>query len=336
MTAMSSTPTERAQALLAWYGVNARDLPWRHSRDPYAIWISEIMLQQTQVATVLPRYSAWLQRFPDVAALAAAESNAVMKAWEGLGYYRRARLLHEAAKVVIERHGGRFPAAFADICALPGIGRSTAGAISAFCFDTPTPVLDGNVKRVLRRWYGLPAAADKQLWTLAQRAIAGADAPAIWNQAMMEIGALVCLPRRPACTACPVQDCCTSAFREPDNAMRSKPMVRTVHWQVYLHLHAHKGIWLMQRPTPGIWAGLWAPPISELAAAPAEAPVHVHHLTHRRLHLYPVMVDSHPKGEGCWVKSFEEHSIPTGIHRLLEKYCSDFTKSLINPACEVY
>jgi A/G-specific adenine glycosylase len=311
--------SERSRALLAWYVANARDLPWRHSRDPYAIWISEIMLQQTQVATVVPRYTAWLQRFPDIAALAAAESDAVMKAWEGLGYYRRARLLHEAAKAIVERHGGRFPTAFADICALPGIGRSTAGAISAFCFDTPTPVLDGNVKRVLRRWYGLPAAADKELWTLAQQAIDEAGAPAAWDQAMMEIGAMVCLPRRPACTTCPVQDCCASAFKETRDAIRPQPAVRNVHWQVHLHLHAHKGIWLMQRPMPGIWAGLWAPPISELAAAPAGTPVHVHQLTHRRLHLYALPCTTPPVGEGQWFRHLGEVALPTGIRRLFAK-----------------
>jgi A/G-specific adenine glycosylase len=322
MTGSSSTPPtrRRADALLAWYGSHARDLPWRRTRDPYAIWVSEIMLQQTQVATVLPRYAAWLQRFPDIAALAAAGDDAVMKAWEGLGYYRRARMLHRAATIMTERHGGRFPEAFADIRALPGIGRSTAGAISAFCFDAPTPVLDGNVKRVLRRWYGRPEATERQLWAWAEAEIAARDDPATWNQAMMEIGAMVCLPRHADCTACPVQAYCATAFRETAaSAPQPRPAVRAVHWRVHLHLDAHKGIWLMQRPAPGIWAGLWAPPISELAAAPAEQPAHIHPLTHRRLHLYASAADIPPVGDGQWFRHLGEVALPTGIRRLLAK-----------------
>jgi A/G-specific adenine glycosylase len=320
MTDSSSTPTiSRADGLLAWYRGHARDLPWRHSRDPYAIWVSEIMLQQTQVATVLPRYAGWLQRFPDIATLAAADDGAVMKAWEGLGYYRRARMLHQAAHIVVERNGGRFPKAFADICALPGIGRSTAGAISAFCFDTPTPVLDGNVKRVLRRWYGWPEATDRQLWAWAEAEIADQDDPAAWNQAMMEIGAMVCLPRRPDCAACPAQQHCISAFKEAGETVQVRPTVRAVHWRVHLHLDAHKGIWLMQRPTPGIWAGLWTPPISELAAAPVEQPAHIHPLTHRRLHLYASPAVVPPDGQGQWFRHLGEVALPTGIRRLLAK-----------------
>jgi len=321
MTALCSMPPTRAkaEALIDWYAQHARDLPWRHLHDPYAIWISEIMLQQTQVGTVLPRYAAWMRHFPDIATLASATSDDVMKAWEGLGYYRRARMLHQAAHIVADQYQGRFPQAFADIHALPGIGRSTAGAIASFCFGTADPVLDGNVRRVLCRWYGQQAATDKQLWAWAAAEISVQADPAMWNQAMMEIGALVCQPRQPDCAACPVRDFCASAFRQTDATAKPRPAIRSVHWRVHLHLDGHKGIWLTRRPTPGIWAGLWSPPISELDAAPAEEPAHIHQLTHRRLHLYASASGIPPEGEGQWFHRLGEVALPTGIRRLLTK-----------------
>lgn len=318
MTASCSMPpTERGPALLAWYAQHGRDLPWRRTSDAYPIWISEIMLQQTQVRTVLPRYTAWLTRFPDIAALAGAESGEVMKAWEGLGYYRRARMLHEAAGIVVRDHDGAFPTAFAEIQALPGIGRSTAGAIASFCFGARTPVLDGNVKRVLRRWHDRDAA-DKELWALAQQAIDAADDAAAWNQAMMELGATHCGPRRADCDACPVSAGCAQAFRVQATPAKARP-ARDVHWRVELHTCPERGLWLTKRPSPGIWAGLWAPPIRELARAPDEAPAHVHTLTHRRLHLYPEPRDTEPAGDGRWFPHLDEAALPTGIRRLLEK-----------------
>ena len=316
MTTSCSMPaTERGPALLAWYARHARDLPWRRRHDAYAIWISEIMLQQTQVRTVVPRYTAWLARFPDTAALARAESAEVMKAWEGLGYYRRARMLHEAARIIVRDHAGVFPSAFADILALPGIGRSTAGAIASFCFAARTPVLDGNVKRVIRRWHdtGVP---DGELWALAQQAIDDAPDAAAWNQAMMELGATHCGPRKAECAACPVSTACASAFRAQIIPGKAIP-VRDVHWRVELHTCPERGLWLTQRPSTGIWAGLWAPPIRELTAAPDETPAHVHALTHRRLHLYAAAPDTEPAGDGRWFSSLDEAALPTGIRRLL-------------------
>jgi len=307
--------------VLAWYGRHARDLPWRHTQDPYRIWTSEIMLQQTQVATVLPRYAAWFDVFPDIAALAAAETDAVLKAWEGLGYYRRARFIHAAAQQIVTQHAGMFPRDFDAMLALPGIGRSTAGAISSFCFGTYTAVLDGNVKRVLSRWHALSEAREKMLWELAQSAIDTSGEPDTWNQAMMELGATLCMPTSPRCEQCPVSEHCDSAFRvNPASEKKTAVAVQDVHWQVHLHMHTEKGIWLTQRPESGIWAGLWTPPILELSQAPDKKPSHVHLLSHRRLHLYAEVSESAPQGEGQWVADLKQLALPTGIHRMLAKH----------------
>ncbi len=308
----------RCRRLLGWYRKAARDLPWRRTREPYRVWVSEIMLQQTQVATVLPRYEAWFARFPDIPALARAETDAVLKAWEGLGYYRRARLLHAAARQIMDRHGGRFPQAFDDIVALPGIGRSTAGAIASICFGARAPVLDGNVKRVLERWHGEPKARERRLWELAGKAIADAPEPGDWNQAMMELGATVCTPRSPACEACPVKGDCASAFAPVEAGATNPAPVKDVFWRVSLHASS-RGIWLVRRPATGIWAGLWTPPITELDARPGREPDHVHLLTHRRLHLYLKRAATPPQGAGRWARAPELPAMPTGIRRLLEK-----------------
>ena len=310
----------RYSTLLNWYRTGARDLPWRHTSDPYAIWISEIMLQQTQVKTVLPRYLAWFARFPEIQTLAAAPLDDVLKAWEGLGYYRRARFVHRAANEIVVKHNGKFPNYFDDIMALPGIGRSTAGAIASFSFGQNTPVLDGNVKRVLRRWYSDSDADDKQLWKLAQQAIDGSDHPADWNQAMMELGATLCSPRNPDCSDCPVAKHCLSAHDVKESAPTKRLTIKDVYWQVELYTCSNKGIWLTQRPDKGIWAGLWTPPITELEAAPSTAPCHIHQLTHRRLHLYGKATDTTPNGDGRWFSRLDSIALPTGIHRLLASH----------------
>ncbi|MDX8395654.1 MAG: A/G-specific adenine glycosylase [Mariprofundaceae bacterium] len=308
--------------LFDWYQAKARNLPWRNTRDPYAIWISEIMLQQTQVKTVLPRFQIWFERFPDIHTLAQASLDEVLKAWEGLGYYRRARFIHQSAQIIVEKYQGHFPENFDDILALYGIGRSTAGAISSFCFDTPTPVLDGNVKRVLKRWHQTQKATDKQLWDWAQQAIDSSTNPAIWNQLMMELGATICLPRKANCQRCPASQFCQSAFEvdlELATIKSKSPAVIDVHWQVILHTDVNKGIWLNQRPDSGIWASLWTPPIIELSDAPDLTPCHIHLLTHRRIHLYALQETTEPSGHGQWVKDIQQLALPTGIHRLLAK-----------------
>jgi len=331
----------RCQALLSWYHKHGRSLPWRDSSDPYHIWISEIMLQQTQVKTVLPRYAAWFEQFPSIASLSQAHLDAVLKAWEGLGYYRRARFIHQAAQQMMNQQAiGQqkvdqqktdqqtinqqdciFPTDFNAIMALPGIGRSTAGAIASFCFAAATPVLDANVKRVLKRWHNIPQANDKTLWPLAQQAIDASAATDIWNQAMMELGATLCSAKTADCEHCPVKTSCASAFQvDFHNEQVKKTIVRNAFWRVNLHLDAQKGIWLSQRPAAGIWAGLWTPPITELDQQPQGEPDHIHLLSHRRLHLYAQVQSNSPTGDGIWVNTFDNHALPTGIHRLLSTF----------------
>jgi len=288
------------------------------------------MLQQTQVATVLPRYAAWFERFPSIQSLATASLDEVLKAWEGLGYYRRARFIHQTAQSIMQNYGGQFPEDFAAMQTLAGIGRSTAGAISSFCFQTPTPVLDGNVKRVLKRWQKDADLNDKQLWQLAQEAIEQADDVALWNQSMMELGATLCSSRQADCKACPVAEFCLSAFNVDTSRAAKKQPVKDVYWQVCIQKNTEHGIFLQQRPEQGIWAGLWTPPIVELSEKPSQKPHHIHLLTHRRLHLYASYVagssasnatayltESVKKSEaGQWFHSLESIALPTGIHRL--------------------
>ncbi len=315
---MTNLSSARCKLLLDWYRRHARVLPWRETSEPYAVWVSEIMLQQTQVKTVLPRYQAWFNTFPDIATLAAASVDDVLKVWQGLGYYRRARFMHQAAQQIMAHHHGRFPQQFDDILALPGIGASTAGAIASFCFGARTPVLDGNVKRVLKRWHAAPDADERMLRQQAQTAIDSSPDPAMWNQAMMELGATLC-NRSPDCISCPVRQQCASAFQQVDHT-KKQTTVRHVHWQVHLHLHAEHGIWLVRRPEHGIWGGLWTPPITELQQPPTQTPCHIHQLTHRRLHLYGIRHHETPLPDGQWCRHLAGHAMPTGILRLLRKH----------------
>src|SRR5262245_26505242 len=222
-------PTAFVPILLAWFVRAARDLPWRRTLDPYAIWVSEIMLQQTQVKTVIPYWIRWMQELPDVLALARAPQERVLKLWEGLGYYTRARNLQSAARFITDEWAGHFPQRYADVHSLPGIGRYTAGAICSIAYNQPMPILDGNVIRVLTRLFGLAGdPRDKRLhdrlWGLATAAVEHAattplletrhrgftpsGACSAFNQSLMELGALICLPKQPRCTECPLQTNC--------------------------------------------------------------------------------------------------------------------------------
>ncbi|MEQ8848306.1 A/G-specific adenine glycosylase [Botrimarina sp.] len=198
--------------LLAWYGRSARDLPWRRTRDPYRVWVSEVMLQQTQVDTVRPYFERFVEAFPTVADLAAADEEHVLRLWEGLGYYRRARSLHAAAKQVVAEHGGRMPREVAGLMTLPGIGRYTAGAVVSIAYDRPAPILEANTIRLLTRlvaYDGEPtsAAGQRRLWALAEELLPHKGA-ARFNQALMELGALVCKPAEPLCGECPLEPLC--------------------------------------------------------------------------------------------------------------------------------
>ncbi len=227
--------------LLAWYGRAKRDLPWRKNTDPYRVWVSEIMLQQTTVAAVTPKYEAFLKRFPTLAALAASSEDAVLAQWAGLGYYSRARNLRRAALSVVADHGGEFPSSFDAVLELPGIGRYTAGAILSIAFEKPFPLVDGNVIRVFSRLFGIKGRAKdpafvKKMWPLAERLMPSKN-PGDWNQALMELGATVCTPDSPSCGACPVAKHCV-AFKKglqdklpvPEVARKPVPVKWTCLW----------------------------------------------------------------------------------------------------------
>lgn len=256
-----------AAALIAWQRTHGRhELPWQRTRDPYRVWLSEIMLQQTQVSTVLGYYERFLQRFPDVQALAAAPQDEVLALWSGLGYYSRARHLHACAKAVVECHRGAFPRSSAALATLPGIGRSTASAIAAFCFGERTAILDGNVKRVLTRALGFDAdlavaANEKRLWQHAE-ALLPDDGIEAYTQGLMDLGATVCTQRRPACDVCPWQAPCVARAQGRPEAypVKTRKLKRGQRDNSLLLLSAGRQLWLVQRPTPGVWAGLWSLP----------------------------------------------------------------------------
>ena len=255
------------EKIVAWQRAHGRhDLPWQGTRDPYRIWVSEIMLQQTQVATVIPYYERFMARFPDVAALAAADADTVLAHWSGLGYYSRARHLHRAAQMVCEAHGGRFPATFDAVAALPGIGRSTAGAIMALAYGEKHPILDGNVKRVLARVCGIAgypgdAQTAAALWDAAQRLLPAQGIEA-YTQGLMDIGATLCRRRQPLCGACPAHGSCV-ALRDGriEELPAPRPRKALPHRNTVMLVLEHRGALLLEkRPAPGIWGGLWCFP----------------------------------------------------------------------------
>ncbi|MDO8274799.1 MAG: A/G-specific adenine glycosylase [Serpentinimonas sp.] len=300
------------EALVAWQRRRGRHhLPWQGTRDPYRVWLSEIMLQQTQVATVLPYYQRFLQRFPHLAALAQAAPDEVLAHWSGLGYYSRARNLHACA-IQIEQQGGRWPGTAAELQRLPGIGASTAAAIAAFCFGERVSILDGNAQRLLARLLAFEgdlahAPSKRLLWQQAQALLApqaSADHMAAYTQGLMDLGAQICTRSKPRCPECPVAALCQGLAQQrlaelPHKSRRSPR--RHEDWWLLLLRRADGAIWLQQRPPRGIWAGLYAPPVlhSEQAAvqppsgacagqAPIRHPVINHSLTHRELRLHPV------------------------------------------------
>jgi A/G-specific adenine glycosylase len=259
------------QNLLSWYRQQGRDLPWRQTQDPYAIWVSEVMLQQTQVQTVLPYYQRWLATFPSVAALAAADQQTVLKLWEGLGYYARARNFHRAAQVVVTEWGGDFPRTLANVMTLPGIGRTTAGGILSAAFNIAVPILDGNVKRVLSRLLALPVAprrAEPQLWQWSEQLL-DPNHPRDFNQALMDLGATMCTPRQPSCDQCPWQPVCRAAqlqlqsvipMREPTNPIPLKHIGVAVIW------NDQQQILIDLRKQEGLLGGLWEFPGGKIEA----------------------------------------------------------------------
>jgi len=295
-----------AARIVEWQRRHGRHgLPWQASRDPYRVWLSEVMLQQTQVAAVLPYYQRFVARFGDVSALAAAPLDEVLAAWSGLGYYARARNLHRAARVVVAEHGGAFPRTSAALAALPGIGRSTAAAIAAFCFGERVAILDGNVKRVLARVLAFEAdlagaGAVAALWDAATALLPETDVD-VYTQGLMDLGATICVARAPRCLLCPVLGECRAARAGTQERypVKAKRAVRAQWSSVWLELRWRGSVWLVQRPERGVWAGLWSLPefasLESLAAAIAslpgrreELPAFTHVLTHAEWHLQPV------------------------------------------------
>jgi len=261
------------QRLISWFKGNARDLPWRRTRDPYAIWASEIMLQQTQVKAVLPYWGRWMKSLPDMRSLAGASEQKIHKLWEGLGYYHRVRNMQKAARMILTEHDGEFPSDFEQVLALPGIGRYTAGAICSIAFNQPTPILDGNVIRVLTRLFGISGdprekKTNAALWSLAQ-ALVEAAAPnscSQLNQSLMELGALICTPRNPRCGVCPVSSRC-AALRQGrvDQLPETAPRLFATQRR-FVAFVARKGdlLFVRQRPASVVNARLWEFPNVEI------------------------------------------------------------------------
>jgi len=256
-----------AARVVTWQRQHGRHhLPWQGTQDPYRVWLSEVMLQQTQVSTVLDYYSRFLQRFPDVAALAAAPLDDVLALWSGLGYYSRARNLHRCAQAVLVMHGGQFPRTAAALVTLPGIGQSTAAAIAAFCFEERVAILDGNVKRVLTRLLGFDAdlaraANVAMLWQHAQELVPAQDVVA-YTQGLMDLGATLCLARQPECPRCPLAAVCVAhAAGTPERfPVKTRTLKRGQRSNAWLWLQHGQRLWLVQRPATGVWAGLWSLP----------------------------------------------------------------------------
>ncbi len=335
--------TERSVArgrLRAWFQRCQRELPWRRTRDPWAIWVSEVMCQQTRVDSAIPYYERFMRLYPTTADLAAAPVDELLSLWSGLGYYSRARNLHRAATQVMRDHGGRIPCTESEFRALPGVGAYTAGAVLSIAFEQPVPAVDGNVRRVLSRLEDLAAPTNRQLTVIADSWI-DRRAPGEWTQALMELGALLCKPIAPECDACPLREECrarrhgTVAERpEP----RRPPKVKEVHlWAFWDETAA--GLVLERRPDQGIWGGLWMVPLlaRESAAAPFDPrraaaagislqcaaqplPAVIHLLTHRRILLHPLRVRLAQPWPAEWERvsgeALSRRGTPTSLARI--------------------
>lgn len=348
----TALPTSFAPLLTRWQRHAGRSgLPWQHTRDPYRVWLSEVMLQQTQVSSVLSYYPRFLARCPDVQALASASSDEVMALWSGLGYYSRARNLHRCAQVVVGEHGGVFPRTAQGLQALPGIGASTAAAIAAFCHGERISILDGNVRRVLSRLLAFEGdlaqqGPQRELWSMAQALLPVAptlDDMTAYTQGLMDLGATVCVRTKPLCDRCPVQPICRAHATDQTQRfpIKTRRLVRRFeNWWLLVVRDAsdvaRPRFWLERRPSSGIWAGLYCAPVyadeeALVAALPASLrgrlealePV-AHSLTHRELRLHPLLLQlpagrAQPLPPGQWVNASElaAHGLPAPVRQLL-------------------
>lgn len=331
-----------SEAVLNWYADHGRhDLPWQNTKDAYRIWVSEIMLQQTQVITVIPYYQRFMQRFASIADLAQAPTDEVLHLWTGLGYYARARNLHKTAQIIHQDYQGEFPASFDQVLALPGIGRSTAGAILAFSSQQHFAILDGNVKRVLARfyevegWYG-KKAVEKQLWQLAE-ANTPKDGVDKYTQAIMDLGATVCTRSKPNCEACPlISDCLAHKNQRTGELPHGKPKKTKPVKSTYMLLvkNEQDEFLLKQNPPSGIWGSLWCPPQFEDLKQQADyevikhLPVLRHTFSHYHLDITPVLCRPEQSAQGVaestalWYKSGSDTALGLAapVKKLLEQY----------------
>jgi A/G-specific adenine glycosylase len=344
---VSQPGSDFATAVVKWQQKHGRnDLPWQNTQDPYRLWLSEIMLQQTQVVTVKGYFARFVDRFPDVASLAKASDDEVLGLWSGLGYYSRARNLHSCAQQVVASHAGSFPRDALTLATLPGIGRSTAAAISSLCFGERVSILDANVKRVITRVLAFDAdlastANERALWSAAEVLLPVKDlctAMPRYTQGMMDLGATVCVPKNPACGDCPVQGFCKAraqgdATRYPVRTRKLKRSSQSI-WLLWAHTQ-EGAVWLAKRPTPGVWAGLQCFPLFDSedamrSAVPATLrrrlhaqPVFTHVLTHKDLFLHPWRMDvaqaAIDLGAGAWFSPAEwaAAGLPAPIRKLL-------------------
>jgi A/G-specific adenine glycosylase len=342
---MTKPPCNAAQVsefrrnLLVWFDLHKRDLPWRRTRDPYAIWVSEIMLQQTRVAAVLDHYANWLFKFPTVEELAAASEDEVLTAWSGLGYYRRARFLHLGAKAVVAKYGGRLPHAAAELCQLPGIGAYTSAAIASIAFGELAAVVDGNVERVLLRQTGAAengaakngkthsTLSASEIHKLASQLI-DPQRPGDFNQAVMELGATVCLPRNPLCLQCPVQNSCQTRGEHPTSERRPGASVDIACAMIQRKRRGADEVLLQQRPASAtVMSGMWELPTlpqeTDLAAKPDKPALILRHAimqTNYRVTVIrlPAKTSSLPKTPATqsWIKIVDLVNLPlTGLAR---------------------
>lgn len=340
-----------AERLLGWHAQHGRhDLPWQQARTPYRVWLSEIMLQQTQVQTVVPYFRRFVESLPELSALAAAPLDQVLALWSGLGYYSRARNLHRAAALCMSQHQGELPREFEALAALPGIGRSTAGAILAQAHGLPFPILDGNVRRVLCRFHGIAlwpgsSEAQRQLWAHAQSHLPD-DRLADYTQAQMDLGASVCTRSKPRCDACPLYEDCVARreqrsaelpLRKPGKAIPQ----RAVH--MLLVQDDHERLLLVRRPPTGVWASLWSLPeadsagqaqrwLGNIASGPADGvplgePL-LHTFSHFRLHITPLhyrrvqgrsAIGDNPDIQWLPLANLAEVGLPAPVRRLIER-----------------
>lgn len=344
-----------AERVTAWQKLAGRhDLPWQRDRDAYRIWLSEIMLQQTQVSAVVPYFERFVARFPDLQSLAGAELGEALRLWSGLGYYARARNLHRAAQLVMARHGGRFPSRFEAIAALPGVGRSTAGAIAVFAFGGRYPILDGNVRRVFARCFGIEGfpgdpAVEKLLWARAEAELP-LDEVAGYTQGLMDLGATCCTRTRPRCDECPLAQSCVARSQGRVDVLpapRPRKALPQRATRMLLLMHGAE-VLLERRPATGLWGGLWCLP--ELAAPNDVAltartrfgaqvsretslPPVAHGFTHFKLDIHPLLcevhaLDAHARSPGSvWLPLEEAISaaVPAPVRRILRAVRDSFS-----------